>query len=360
MSFGLTNTPDEVPSNTYLTSEQYNLLLSIDPKFKDKYQIQQDMYNDQELNELMKMSDPYDMRLPENERMLDTRGLVADDEFEADVDENVSGGFPWGAVASLIGSALPGLIDMGIKHFKKGRGGMVGQQFLRDNMEQIKSADEYLKSIQHPYKFYKEFQNIMKQVMHPLLLSEGHPEDFAKLSAQKMVDRMYPNLFKQIISKVPKKEGRGRPMNNVDLAEPIVKYALKKLTGSENLSKKYWSQYKNKIRSGGEIFATGGFNWGAIFNIARQALQYLIPLITSETGKKITKEIASIGINKLLNKFIMNKDIRDKISPVAKTAISGLVDIIPKGKGGFVRPPNKKGGFVRPPQGGESKKKTLQ
>jgi hypothetical protein len=325
MSFGNTNTPEEM-NDSYLTSEQYNLLLALDPKYRDKYQVRQQEEDSRNYQQLAQMSDAYDMRNDADSRMLDIKE-VPSDTLEGGFTSAPNGGFAW--AIPLIG-ALAGPIINGITSLIKGRGQPVGGSFTKDfferNKEAFMAAEQKLQSAKHPKEFYRNAQDIVRKMTQSMVQGSGQDANFAKIFADKYANKIYPKLFNQMLSKTSKSEGAGMsmPMNNATLALPIIKYALQKMTGSSTKASEIFRQIKPTLMSGSGLYATGGFSFKKIFGFARKALGFAMPFIKKFLGSDVGSNLANGAISGLLGKFKIGDVAKSVIGSVANAGIKGI------------------------------------
>ena len=320
MSFGNTNRPEEIPSNTYLNSDQVAMLMAMDPNYKDKFEVQQNIDNQQQYDALASRSDAFDMRQAPKNKLLDIKGV------QSEGSGSVKGGF---AFLPLLGALAPTLIDIVGKLFG-GKGSEVVNSYFNDNQELLKNSENQLSQIKHPHQFFRLYKTLARDIAHPLIAAgSGQSPEFARVASEKFARSLFPKLFNEIISRESKKEGSGigRAVTNADLAEPISKYVLMKLTGSQNMAKKIMGQIKPNLRLGAGIYASGGFNWGSIFNIVKKVADVAIPLIQSDSGKQIIGKVANAGVDALINKFkpAQGSGILSQMLPPPFNGIAGMM-----------------------------------
>jgi len=328
MSFGQTARPEEIQDDSYLTSEQFNLLLAIDPKYKDKYNQRQQNEDAQEYQQLAQMSDAYDMRNDADSKMLDMRGIPEDaPDASGGMTSPPNGGFAW--AIPLIG-ALAGPIINGITSLIKGRGQPVGGSFMKDfferNKEALIASEQKLQNAKHPKEFFRNAQDIVRKLTKSIVEGSGQDPNFAKIFADKYANKMYPKLFNQLLSKTSKSEGAGMvmPMNNATLALPIIKYALQKMTGSSVKAAGIMKQIKPSLLSGSGMYAQGGFSFKKIFGFAKKALGYAMPFVKSFLGSDVGSNLANSAISGLLGKFKIGDVAKNLIGSVANAGIKGI------------------------------------
>jgi hypothetical protein len=331
MSFGQIADPEQIEDDSYLTSEQFNLLLSIDPKYKDKYNERQQQVDAQEYQHLASMSDAYDMRNDADSKLLDIKDVPMEEPDGGFVNPP-NGGFP---LAIPLIAALAGPVISGITSLIKGRGIAKGVRqdviknfvpdFLRKNRNALMDAEKRLQSAKHPKQFYRDAQNIVKGLARAVVEGSGQPADFAKKYANKYSQKLYPKLFNQMLSKTSKSEALdGLAMNNATIALPVIKYVLQKIVGSTNKAREIMKQIKPTLINGSGMYADGGFSFKKIFGFAKKAIGYALPFIKKVVGSDVGKNVIGSALNALLGKFKIGDVAKNLISSVANTGISAL------------------------------------
>lgn len=356
MSFGQVGYRPDEPA---LSSEQYNMLLQSNPNFQDRFEMQRNEDNAIAYDILSKNSSAYDMQLP-----LD--GSVSNDMMK--MGNGAQGGFILPLImkmfgmggkvkkggflqalipfAPLIASVLPSLID-GIKGiFGKGEmdgegmGGML-QEFIEQNKGTIKQAEDEIK-MSNPKDAWRKLLGTSKDIVISILEQSPLAEQGERVineMADKIVSRIAPKGFLKVLPTKKSGKGLGRPLNNADLAEPIIRYSLNKMVGDPAVAKKVMQQMKPQLRAGAGIYARGGLNWGSIMNIAKQGLKFALPFISQITGKLVDTNAKPV-IKGLLNKFgVKNEGMQDIIANIGSYALKkgtevGLNKL--SGKGAYI------------------------
>lgn len=341
MSFGKLEQSDD----SYLTSEQINMLMAIDPKFKDKYEQQRNVMDANDLNALT--GDSFDRRMPDNgsySRMLDTDGLPNEEPSGSGVyGGGAEGGFLQALLpfAPLIGQLAAPLIDGITSLFRRRGSGMTSPpnggaivEFFTENADALKKIEQDIYKMK-PKQAWNTLHSLAKDIARKLL--ESHPSmakhgsGFVGQLSDKMVDRMFPKGFLKIVNSAKSTEGSGveSALTPAGLAEPIIRYALSKMVGSGEIQDKVYQQVKQKMRSGAG-YCGNGFNFRKIFDFAKRSLKIALPIIKTLTGKAIDSGVAKDAISGVLGKFKVfqnNPNLANTVSNLAQQGLKGATNM---------------------------------
>lgn len=340
--FGKINYPENDEENSYLTSEQVNMLMAADPKYKDKFEVARNMEDALDYNALAKESDAFDQRLPYDgatSKSLDIDGLPAANQISG---SGVDGGFIQALLPFLpiIGQVLSPVIE-GISSLfhKKGSGldgdmppvnaSMLVREFVQENKDKLKEINDKI-AMMPPKRAWKTLievgKDITQNVVSPIV-GEKNAEQVA--NSIKFVPKGFMAILDK--SKDLKSEGSGSMLTNVSLAEPVIKYAL----GKMGLRAEY-TKYKPDLRGAGRVYG-GKINWQKVRDWVKNAL------------KGIANKALEVGAKKG-TEMLSNPENIQKVGNI----VSSLIDKFPLLSGsGFLKPPQRKGlGFMRPPNAG--------
>lgn len=345
------------PDEPYLNEEQYNMLLASDPKFIDRYEKERIMQNDLNYKQMVKEYDPYEMRLPD-QGSSSRSPIDLEDIMSSQKKMKKKGGafaaFLAPLAASLIGSLVPEVVKGITGAIKKKGSGALFKQFMEQNVDTLKEIEDELKH-KNPKDAWRFLIDNVKE-----MVSSIEPQH------ENIVDKIFPKGFVKSLHSKKSGKGLGRPLNNIDMAMPVIKYALNKMIGSAPHVKHVMQQIKPLIISGSGIYGGKKLNFRKILKFAKKGLKFAIPIIEKVTGKTLDIGAKAV-INSLLDKFgIKNETAKQLISNTGKELISeGVKEVMKKEGEGFTMPPN--GGFVRPPNvqmnkrgKGEKKKVNVQ
>jgi hypothetical protein len=380
---------NSIPENQpYLTSEQINLMMAIQPDYQMKYETEMHQQDAIDFNALKRDSDPYDMRLPNDgatSRQLDL------DDVMSDYKKMKKGGFAWlpTIVAPLITSLVPELVKSVSGLIRKKGSGAMFADFMSQNKDMLKSVEDEIRK-SHPKNAWKLLLDNGKEIVKTILENTElgqKGEQYLNMIAEKIINRVVPKGFNKVLQR---KEGKGMmlpnegQLTNARMAEPVILYMLRKLIGDDQQARELLRRYKPKIRTGGEIFG-GKLNFRKIMDFAKRAVKTILPLV-SEAGKKALTNVADIGSKALINGLVKKFSGSDKPEgsgmpnpgydmrprPVIKRpeqvpnmvgSTGGFIKAPQNSSGGFISAPqNSSGGFTRPPQrsrGGASQKKKI-
>lgn len=357
----------------YFNEEEYNMMLAVDPNFKDRYEVKRNEEEADIFKQYKSETDVYNSRLPLSGYVSNT--LDSNTLDSKKIKKDIKGGFPFLAMIPLLSSVLPEVIK-GVSGLIRGRGSGSAINMLKDFVSQNQNAlIEAEKDIvnSHPKDAWKKLLDTTKSIASELVGDER--------AGEQAVQKIVPKGFLKVLGS-KKQGGLGRSLNNSDLAEPVLRYSLNKLIGDPSVAKQVMQQLKPQLRSGAGVYG-GKLNFGKIFGIVKKGLKSALPIIS-----KITGAVVDVGakplIKGLLGKFgVKNDAVVEAISNVGKDLLKKGTEEMGKGMtlkqdslsssmpmtkdrfklgsdGGFTSPPGR--GFTRPPgrsaRGGEEKKKT--
>jgi hypothetical protein len=346
----------EVPQDQpYLTSEQVSMMMSMNPEYQMQYEQEMQQQDNIDFNALRSVSDAYDLRQP------DTGATTRQLEKVSSVKQ---GGFLQALLpfAPLIGQLVSPLISgLAGKLFGRGmQGGAMFKQFVDENKDALKEMEVEIK-MSNPKDAWKKLISVAKDIISSI------SGDVSDEEMNNIIHKLIPKGFiKTLITKKSGK-GLGRPLNNSDLAEPILRYSLNKMIGDPMVAKKVMQQLKPNLRAGAGIYARGGLSFSSIFDIVKKGLKSALPVIGQITGKLVDIG-AKPAIHGLLNKFgVKNEGVKNAIADIGTEVLKkgtefgmnklqGQGRIPPQFYGmpnpnarGFTSPPNARG-FTAPPQ----------
>ena len=349
---------------TYLNSEQVAMMMAVDPKFKDKYEIQQDNINSMETNLMNTMYDAYDQKLP-NEGATVQQYDVEPPENEIDGSgECAKGGFLQGLLPFLP------LISQAVGPIIKGISGLFRRK--KTPQQAVKVATGYVENhFRKNLPKYQEMEGDLRRMHHRDIwrrLGEIHNEisrdvlnQIPEVSAQggSFIGNIANTMNKQFIPKgfremLPRKATKGEfvrtgALSATMMAQPIIKYALRKMIGNQQQADAVYKEVKGKMAQGSGVYDGGKFSWDKVKRFAKHALKYAVNPIKQITGKLISGDVFNKALTGIMDKFI------------GLTPFGPVNNYLKEKSGeGFIQPP---GGMINAPnyrKGGlEQKKKSF-
>lgn len=308
--------------DAYLTSDQYNMLLAIDPKFKDKYQVDQDEQNNLRYKELAKKSDKFAMSQP-----LD--GAYANPmNTQGDTTDEVGGGFPFLPLAL---AGIPSLISGVFNLFKKRKDGSgeIAYDYLMTQKPRIDAISQM-----DGYGAWKELQNITRDTAHHVF--SRHPDfsgsgAFAHKLSQGVVNKAFPQLLQHIIAQ-PGGSGKcgSGALTPEKLAFPVVEYGVRKLAdGYGPVSRQVLDQVFGEMRKGSGIYG-GKPNWRKVWrtvrDISKKALHFAAPIIGNIAKSQLNNGVAKKAIDGVLGKIGFIDKINKYMPSVTRDSIADFAD----------------------------------
>lgn len=352
----------------YLNSNEFAMLVAINPKYQDRYETQRDIVEEEQNAVASEMSDPMDARRPNSgamAKLLDMRENYDEGAGANKVNgSGVEGGFLQALLPflPLIGQVAQPIIN-GIAGLFRGRGvdgaGVISDYF-KQNEGKMKELEGSIKRMK-PKAAWLSIMNWSKSMAHDIISKSGVASpQFANTLSDEVVGKVFPNHLRRIIAKSAEKaEGSGKvaPSNykltNRTMALPLIKYGLDKMVGSGAKSALIYKQLKSKMMEGSG-FDGGKLSWEGVKNFFRKALKFAMPIISSVMGNPVAQDAMKSGISGLAGKIPMFANNAGTIGDVGTKVLTGLANPALYGnKGGMLRAPNSnRGGMIKPPNAG--------
>jgi len=352
----------ESHDDTYLTAEQQELMMFLNPKFKDKYN--QDIVEElqDEYQASKKRSDAFDFVQPKNDRNKDLRGV-------SQADNPISGT----GVGAIIGTIAVPLIVKGvsslinwIKRKRRGRGieggsalGIVNDFVLR-NKDKLINFENRVKNM-HPKEAWKNIIQLTRSMFKKILKQHGvEGKGVAGKLSDAFIMRHYPKHFVNMLNRKDGKIGSKVKLSNHSMSEPMIKYGIQKMVGDDELSKKVYKEVRNEVR---KMIPDKNVSGAGVLSFLRKVLKKIgVPAIKRITGKLINSDAVKRAIAGILGRFGISEGISNELTDFGAEAVKYGVDKgVDKLAGKGVNPPQYRSGFgISPPNGGLKKKDVMK